>query len=56
MIITITLREFADRTGMSDEACAVVGLNPWCLNEGLASADDTIELNDDQARKLGFIQ
>jgi hypothetical protein len=38
-----------------DKACEVIGLNPWCLNEGLACSDDEIELTDDQAREIGIL-
>lgn len=55
MKIIITLAEFSEKTGMSDEVCEIVGLNPWCLDEGLATGEDTIELTEEQAKKLGFV-
>lgn len=52
--MTITYGELADRWGMSDEACEVLGVNPWSLSDGLASRADTIALNWEQARQLNI--
>lgn len=49
----MTLREFADRFGMSDENCNIMGLNPWCMNEG-ADPQEPIKINKEQAKELGI--
>lgn len=54
MKIVMTLREFADKFGMSDKACNIIGISPWSLNEG-ANPDDVIYINDEQAKALGII-
>lgn len=37
-----------------EEVCKVVGLNEWCLNEGLANRDDEIELTPEEAERIGL--
>lgn len=37
-----------------DRASQMLGLSLWCINEGRASRDDTVELTFDQAKKLGL--
>lgn len=54
MKIKITLGEMNDRL-IWEEYCAEAGLNPWCLNEGLADADEEVELTEDQARRFGLL-
>lgn len=39
---------------MLDKPCGIIGLNPWCLNEGAATKEDKIEINEEIARKLGI--
>lgn len=52
--ISITFGELSDRWGMSDKVCEVLGVNPWCLNEGLATKEDTIGVTESQARQIGI--
>lgn len=53
MKIITTPRELMDK-GRWDDACAIFGFNPWACNEGLMSSDYEIELNEEQALKLGY--
>jgi len=55
MKITITARELLDKH-LWVEACQLTGTNEWAVNEGRMSADDTIELTEEQARKLGLLK
>lgn len=50
----ITIGEFKHRWGMTDSNCEIVGLNPWCLNEGRATKEDVLYINSEQAEKLGI--
>jgi hypothetical protein len=35
-------------------ACEVLGLNEWCINEGLADENDEITLTEEQAKEIGI--
>lgn len=50
--MTVTFGEITD-IGIWDEFCALTGVNPWCMNEGLANSETEYELTDEQVRKLG---
>ena len=50
----LTLRELLHNYDW-DKACEVLGLNPWCINEGLASGDEEQEITDEQAREIGIL-
>lgn len=52
MKVIVTIREFFDKAYDIDKACAVIGLDGWCMKEGTASPDDTITLNEEQLRRL----
>lgn len=52
--ISMTYRAFANRFGMTDKACEIVGLNPYCLNEGQVSETDSLTITLSQAKKLGM--
>lgn len=54
MKIIVTLGELNDRL-IWEEFCAEEGLNPWCMNEGLADASVEVELTEDQARRFGLL-
>ena len=41
--------------GLWDDVCSLLGLNPWCVNEGLMSGDEEIELTAEQAQGLGIL-
>lgn len=51
--ITLTLGELFEINW--DMACEVLGLNPWCINEG-ADERTTYDLTLDQARKIGVFK
>ena len=55
MEVTLTFREMMDNCNDWDALCEDVGLNPWCMNEGLASDEDTYTLTMEQAKKHGII-
>lgn len=38
-----------------DALCADIGLNPWLLNEGLASGEDTHPITIEMAKKHGLL-
>jgi hypothetical protein len=38
-----------------DKVCEVTGLNPWCMNEGLADKDDIQWFTESQAKECGII-
>lgn len=52
--IKITFGELYDRFDMSDEVCDILGLNPYCLREGLATESDTVNVTLAQARLMGI--
>ena len=51
MSVMLTFREILD-AGVWEEFCQLKGLNPWCLNEGLASSDETCILSAEDCQKL----
>lgn len=54
MEITITVKEICDRH-LWQEACDVLGINEWSLNEGRIDYDEVLSVSDEQARKLGLL-
>ena len=55
MKITLTLQEIMNR-GKWDAYCALMGLNPWFVNEGLGSMTDEVTLTYEQLSFLGMAQ
>jgi len=53
--IKITIREMLNRSNDFDGLCSEVGLNPWCMNEGLATGDEVEEIDEDVAKRYGLI-
>lgn len=53
MEVKITLGEISERYNW-DKFCEIKGINYWCLNEGLASSGDAIELTLDEAKQIGI--
>jgi hypothetical protein len=41
--------------GAWDDACDLVGLSIWAVNEGQMDSEEEIRLTDEQAKKLGLI-
>lgn len=57
MKVVVTIRGALGRCtlGNWDKLCNEIGLNSWCMNEGLADGDDEVTLSMETARKYGFI-
>ena len=53
--VTVTARELLDRY-VWDQACDMLGLNRWAMNEGLMDSSDRVTLTLDQARTLGLLE
>jgi hypothetical protein len=53
-IIKISIGELIDK-GIWSDACNLLGLDEWCVNEGRASLDDTITITSEQAKELRLI-
>ena len=54
--VKITIREMLDKSNDFDGLCGEIGLNPWCMNEGLATGDEIYELDFEVAKKYGLIR
>ena len=54
MWIIITFRELRDKYNW-EKVCDVLGLDLWCVAEGLASDDDEITISEGDARKMGIL-
>lgn len=54
--IPVTIGEIHTRWGMSDLVCNILGLNPWCLNEGLATKETVIQVSRVNATKIGIMK
>jgi len=52
--IKITFREFVNRWQLDDKSCSIMGLNPYCMVDGLANMEDTLMVSYKQARRLGI--
>jgi hypothetical protein len=46
----------APRVGAWGKMCEKYGINEWCLNEGIADSDDTIEVSLEDAENWGLVQ
>lgn len=56
--VSVTLRQILDAPWISswDYICEKYHLNPWCINEGRADENETIEISLADAEKLGIVQ
>lgn len=54
MRVTITFGELMDKYDW-EGVCNVLGLNIWCINEGLASSDEEITISEEDAKKIGIL-
>lgn len=52
--IEITIGELMDR-GKWLEACELLGLNEWCVNEGISNTKDIVDLTIEEAKKLRLL-
>ncbi len=55
MKLILTLRELMDNYDW-DKVCEILGLDPWCINVGLAAGNEEQELTEKQAKEIGIIQ
>lgn len=55
MTLTVTYREALNKASNWDDLCSEIGLNPWCLNEGLVDGDDTMNIDIEVAKKYGLL-
>ena len=53
IVVSISLREILNNYDFN-RYCEISGLNPWCINEGLASGDEIVELTRDAAKYIGI--
>ena len=55
--ISVKIGEISDcpLLGSWDYICDKYGLNKWCLNEGLATKDDTIQISIEDAEYIGIL-
>lgn len=54
MQIIVTPRELMDRNCW-DDACEILGINVWAVNEGQMASDEQITLTWNQAGRLGLL-
>lgn len=54
MLIKVTARELLNK-GRWIEACEMLGINEWAINEGLMDSEDVLELTETEAVELGLI-
>lgn len=54
MKVKVTLREILN-SGSWEEFCSDNGYNEWCINEGLASGDEEVEITTDEAFAYGLL-
>ena len=55
MKITTTFGEIL-HAGAWSEFCDLRGINPWCMNEGLADHETETELTLEEAKKIGLLR
>lgn len=54
MKITITVNELMNR-GLWLQACRLLGIDEYAVNEGRLHMETTLELTEEQAKELGLI-
>lgn len=56
--VTVKLGDVLDAPLMSawERMCEKYGINEWCLNEGRADKDDTIEITLEDAELYGLVE
>ena len=54
MEIVVTIKEVLD-CGNFGKFCEITGLNPWCLNEGLADGSEKYTLTPEQAKECSLM-
>ncbi len=53
MNIKVTLQEIMDEYNW-EKACEVLGIDPWCINEGTATSDEILLITEEQAKEIGI--
>lgn len=56
--VTFTLGDILDAPLINawEKMCEKYGINEWCLNEGMARYEDTIEISLEDAELYGLIK
>lgn len=54
--VTLNSVNHAPNAHAWEELCEWYGINEWCLNEGLAYGDDTVEVSFRHAKRWGLIE
>ena len=56
--VTVTLGQVLDAPliGSWEKMCSKYGINEWCLNEGMADSNDTIEISLEDAENWGVVE
>ena len=52
--VTVTARYLLDHL-LWVQACDMLGLNEWCINEGQMTPEETVTATLEQARELGLL-
>jgi len=55
MKIITTYGEISDKAWDWNDACDILGINPWLLNEGRADRYDEVCITIDQAIQIGLL-
>lgn len=56
MKLLLTYREVLDKCNNWDDLCRKIGLNPWCINEGLIDVNAELELDYEIAKEYGIVK
>ena len=56
MKVKVSIREAMNSNllGGFDKFCEITGLNPWAVNEGLATGDEAYEITIEEAQECGL--
>ena len=55
MKLSISIKEMFEKSNDIDGLCSEIGINPWCINEGLATGDEIQELDIEVAKKYSLL-
>jgi hypothetical protein len=56
MKVTVKLIDVLRSSGYAwEKMCEDYGINPWCINEGLADEDSTQEITIEQLSEYGLV-
>jgi len=56
--VTVKLRDVLDAPNINawEQMCEKYGISEWCLKEGRADSDDTIEVSLEDAERWGLVE